>query len=83
MSRSKFPNEVRGGALDYFALDELACAELREANAKYWSSCAEKTRRMANRHTDSATREHFMKAVGGYEALARAARGFRKCRSEQ
>lgn len=82
-STSDSVKDVTAGALGHFELDELASAQAREANARYWSSCAEKTRRLAYRHADSATREHFMKTVEGYEALARGARGIRKNRTER
>lgn len=43
-------------------------------DASYWESRAERTKRLAARHQDPATRDHFMKIAAGYEALARSAR---------
>jgi hypothetical protein len=57
-------------------IGEATVKDQPSADADYWESRAEKTRRQAGQYQNQAIRDHFMRIAAGYEELARMARAF-------
>ncbi len=50
--------------------DNITISPGHASAADYWRERAVKARRLAQQHSDQATRDHLMKIVAGYEELA-------------